>query len=129
MCAPRYTCCSVRKDIADLIETDAEKRGDGTALTGTFVRLAWHCAGTYAKADNSGGSNGARMRYNPEAKWGANAGLGMARDALEPLKAKYPDLSYGDLYTLAGVTAIEEAAGPKISWRPGREDMDSGETR
>lgn len=119
---------AVKKDIAKLIETDAEKRGDGTAFTGTFVRLAWHCAGTYAKADNSGGSNGARMRFNPEASWGANAGLGVARDALEPLKAKYPDLSYADLYTLAGVTAIEEAAGPTIPWRSGREDMPSGES-
>ena len=71
------------------MEEDAAKRGDGTALTGTFVRLAWHCAGTYSKEDGgSGGSNGARMRHSPEAKWGANAGLAMARDALEPVKVR-----------------------------------------
>lgn len=29
-----------------------------------FVRLAWHCAGTYDKATNTGGSNGATMRYD-----------------------------------------------------------------
>ncbi|GMH68612.1 hypothetical protein TrST_g11999 [Triparma strigata] len=119
---------AVKTDIADLIDKDAEKRGDGTAYTGTFVRLAWHCAGTYAKADNSGGSNGARMRFNPEANWGANAGLGGARAALEPIKAKHPSISYGDLYTLAGVTAIEEAAGPTIPFRLGREDASSGTT-
>ena len=78
----------VKKVIADLIEKDMEKRGDGTSLTGTFVRLAWHCAGTFSKEDGSGGSNGARMRFNPEANWGANAGLVMARDALEPVKVR-----------------------------------------
>jgi len=40
---------------------------------GTYIRLAWHCCGTYKKEDNSGGSNGARMRFSPEAKYGNNA--------------------------------------------------------
>ncbi|KAL3775894.1 hypothetical protein ACHAWO_012912 [Cyclotella atomus] len=123
---------SVKKSIASLIEDDAERRGDGTSLTGTFVRLAWHCAGTYSKVDNSGGSNGARMRFDPEASWGANAGLDVARKALEGVKEKYPEVSYADLYTLAGVVAVEEAGyvvlGPKIPFRLGREDAASGET-
>lgn len=118
----------VRGDIVTMIEADAEKRGDGTSLTGTMVRLAWHCSGTFSKTDGSGGSDGARMRFNPEASWGANAGLGVARDALEPIKARYPDISYADLYTFAGVVAVEEAGGPKIPFRTGREDMPSGET-
>jgi hypothetical protein len=33
-----------------------------------FFSLAWHCAGTYKAADNSGGSNGAMMRFKPEGK-------------------------------------------------------------
>jgi len=119
---------SVRKSIASLIETDAEKRDDGTSLIGTFIRLAWHCSGSYSKEDGSGGSNGARMRFDPEATWGANAGLGVARDALEPVKKEYPTLSYADLYTLAGVVAVEEAGGPEIPFRLGREDMESGES-
>ena len=79
---------SVKRSIAGLIEDDMEKRGDGTSLIGTFVRLAWHCAGSYSKEDNSGGSNGARMRFDPEKNWGGNAGLTMARDALEPIKVR-----------------------------------------
>jgi cytochrome c peroxidase len=118
----------VRDSIKDVIETDMDKRGDGTSLYGTFIRLAWHCAGTYSKEDDSGGSNGARMRFDPEASWGANAGLGVARDALEPIKAKYPEISHADLYTLAGVVAVEEAGGPTIPFRLGRTDAESGET-
>eukprot|EP00586_Coscinodiscus_wailesii_P016581 CAMPEP_0172499860 /NCGR_PEP_ID=MMETSP1066-20121228/132009_1 /TAXON_ID=671091 /ORGANISM="Coscinodiscus wailesii, Strain CCMP2513" /LENGTH=315 /DNA_ID=CAMNT_0013273831 /DNA_START=57 /DNA_END=1001 /DNA_ORIENTATION=+ len=119
---------AVRKSIAELIEEDSEKRDDGTSLTGTFVRLAWHSSGTYSKVDGSGGSNGARQRFNPEASMGANAGLHVARDALEKVKEKHPEISYGDLYTLAGVVAVEEAGGPVIPHRLGRVDMDSGET-
>jgi len=79
---------NIKKAIEDVIEADSAKRGDGTSLTGTFVRLAWHCAGTYSKIDGSGGSNGARMRFTPEQTWGANAGLDVARDALEPVKVR-----------------------------------------
>lgn len=49
------------------------------------------------------------MRFDPEASWGANAGLGVAREALEGIKEKFPEVSYADLYTLAGVVAVEEA--------------------
>jgi catalase (peroxidase I) len=49
------------------------------------------------------------MRFDPEASWGANAGLDVARKALEGVKEKYPEVSYADLYTLAGVVAVEEA--------------------
>lgn len=118
----------VRENIMDIVDSDAEKRGDGSSLAGTFIRLAWHSSGTYDKASNSGGSNGARMRFDPEASYGNNAGLNIARDALEPVKAKFPELSYADLYTYAGVVAVEEAGGPKIPFRTGRADMESGET-
>jgi len=118
----------VRDSIKDVMDTDMDKRGDGTSLYGTMIRLAWHCAGTYAKDDESGGSNGARMRFDPEASWGANAGLKVARDALEPVKAKYPNISYADLHTLAGVVAVEEAGGPTIPFRLGRVDFESGAT-
>lgn len=116
----------VRESIVSLIEEDAERRGDGTSLYGTMIRLAWHASGTYSKADNSGGSNGGRMRFDPEASFGANAGLKVARDALEPVKAKFPELTYADLYTYAGVVAVEECGGPKIPFSLGREDFESG---
>ena len=35
----------------------------------------------------------------------------MARDVLEPIKKKFPGISYADLWTLAGVVAIKEMGG------------------
>lgn len=62
------------------------------------------------------------MRFEPESAHGANAGLKTARDLLEPIKKKYPSLSYGDLWTIAGIAAVQELGGPTIPWRPGRTD-------
>ncbi|KAK8138701.1 ascorbate peroxidase [Apiospora sp. TS-2023a] len=90
-----------------------------------LVRLAWHASGTYDKETKTGGSNGATMRFAPEGDHGANAGLKHARDFLEPVKAKFPWISYSDLWTLAGACAIQEMQGPTIPWRPGRADKEA----
>eukprot|EP00814_Leptocylindrus_danicus_P008099 CAMPEP_0116046364 /NCGR_PEP_ID=MMETSP0321-20121206/28226_1 /TAXON_ID=163516 /ORGANISM="Leptocylindrus danicus var. danicus, Strain B650" /LENGTH=235 /DNA_ID=CAMNT_0003527987 /DNA_START=250 /DNA_END=957 /DNA_ORIENTATION=- len=103
-----------------------DQRSDGTSLIGTFVRLAWHASGTYSAHDNSGGSNGGRIRHAPEKSWGANAGLDIAMDHLDSLREKHNNLSYGDLYTYAGVVAVEYAGGPKIPYRFGRVDDEDG---
>ncbi|GAA6021813.1 hypothetical protein JCM10207_002071 [Rhodosporidiobolus poonsookiae] len=87
-----------------------------------LVRLAWHCSGTYDKNTGNGGSNGATMRFAPEANHGANAGLEHARNHLEKIKKQFPEITYSDLWTLAGVCAIQEAGGPYIPWRSGRKD-------
>ena len=41
---------------------------------------------------------------------------------MEKIKQEFPWISYGDLWTLGGVAAIDHSAGPKIPWRPGRID-------
>jgi len=110
----------VRRDIAQLLEKEDYDDGSYGPL---FARLAWHASGTYDKGSHTGGSNGATMRFGPESTDSANAGLDLARRLLEPVKAKYPSVSYADLWTLSGVVAIEEMAGPKIPWRPGRVDI------
>ncbi|KAI9053268.1 hypothetical protein LZ554_002234 [Drepanopeziza brunnea f. sp. 'monogermtubi'] len=89
-----------------------------------LVRLAWHASGTFDKETGTGGSNGATMRFAPEGDHGANAGLVAARDFLEPVKQKFPWISYSDLWILSGICAIQEMQGPIIPFRPGRSDKD-----
>ncbi|CAF4450356.1 unnamed protein product, partial [Rotaria sp. Silwood2] len=45
---------------------------------------------------------------------------------LESVYHAYPGLTYADLYTLAGVVAIEKMGGPIIKWRHGRRDYRDG---
>lgn len=136
----------VYNSIAQLIE-DYDSYDEGIGLGPVLVRLAWHQSGTYTRPDlntdapshscpaanhlkNSdgslgvGGSFGGTMRHSQEAGDGANAGLQNARYILEKVHKQFPWISYGDLYTLGGVTAIQEMGGPKIGWRSGREDLD-----
>jgi cytochrome c peroxidase len=84
--------------------------------------LSRHSSGTYDAETDTGGSNGAGMRYEAEGGDPANAGLQHARVFLEPLKAKHPWITYADLWTLAGVVAIKEMGGPEIPWQAGRTD-------
>jgi len=72
---------------------------------------------------DTGGSNGAGMRYEAEGGDPANAGLQNARVFLEPVKRLHPWITYSDLWTLAGVTAIHAMGGPEIDWLPGRTDF------
>ncbi|TFK44140.1 heme peroxidase [Crucibulum laeve] len=106
--------------IAEIID-DAGDYDDGS-YGPVILRLAWHASGTYDKDTKTGGSNYATMRFEPESLQGANAGLNVARTLMEKVKQEFPWISYGDLWTLAGVAAIQEMAGPKIPWRPGRVD-------
>mmetsp|Transcript_22361 Transcript_22361/g.33469 ORF Transcript_22361/g.33469 Transcript_22361/m.33469 type:complete len:405 (+) Transcript_22361:99-1313(+) len=94
------------------------------------VRLAWHASGTYdkdAKGDTpAGGSDGATMRFEPEISDGANAGLGMMQNILRPVKERFPELSYADLWTLGGCQAIKLMGGPDIPFEFGRTDDADG---
>ncbi|GAB7365883.1 hypothetical protein MBLNU230_g7213t1 [Neophaeotheca triangularis] len=110
---------AVRKDIATLLHQP--EYDDGSAGP-VLVRLAWHSAGTYDASTDTGGSNGAGMRYESEGGDPANAGLQHARIFLEEIKRQHPWITYADLWTLAGVVAIREMGGPDIPWQPGRTD-------
>jgi len=108
--------------IAELLDDASDANYDDGSYGPVLLRLAWHASGTYDKETGTGGSNYATMRFEPEAFHGANNGLGVARALMEKIKAEFPWISYGDLWTLAGVAAVQEMAGPKIPWRPGRID-------
>ncbi|KAH8805661.1 cytochrome c peroxidase-like protein [Xylogone sp. PMI_703] len=111
---------AVRKDVAALLHQPGYDDGSAGPV---LVRLAWHASGTYDIHTDTGGSNGAGMRYEGEGGDPANAGLEHARVFLEGVKAKHPWITYADLWTLAGVVSIEEMGGPKIPWQGGRTDF------
>ena len=50
------------------------------------------------------------------------------RAFLEDIKKKYNWITYADLWTLAGVVAIESMGGPKIPWKAG-EFLDQSQMR
>jgi catalase (peroxidase I) len=50
------------------------------------------------------------MRFEPEALHSANNGLHIAREKMEEIKKEFPWISYGDLWTLGGVCAIQVSA-------------------
>ncbi|KAF5385924.1 hypothetical protein D9615_002607 [Tricholomella constricta] len=110
----------VYNKIAELLD-EAGEYDDGS-YGPVILRLAWHSSGTYDKETNTGGSNYATMRFEPEALHGANNGLNIARDLMEKIKKEFEWITYGDLWTLGGVAAVQEMQGPKIPWRPGRID-------
>jgi cytochrome c peroxidase len=122
---PVVDWAAVRRAIVDILDDENYDDGSRGPL---FVRLAWHAAGTYCMRTKTGGSHGATMRFEPESKDGANAGLHLAREWLEPIKSKFAGVTYADLWTLAGSVAIEEMGGPKIDWRAGRSDAADAKT-
>lgn len=113
---------SAREDIKELLKTKF--------CHPILVRLGWHDAGTYDKNiqewPQRGGANGS-LRFEAELKHGANAGLVNALKLLQPIKEKYSGVTYADLFQLASATAVEEAGGPKIPMKYGREDTSGPE--
>jgi catalase (peroxidase I) len=90
------------------------------------VRLAWHASGTWDKNDNTGGSDGATMRFKEEYSDGANAGLLVAQGLLKPVKEAHPNVSYADIWTLAGAAAVQFTGGPEVPHKIGRTDKPDG---
>ncbi|CAO1623862.1 unnamed protein product [Parajaminaea phylloscopi] len=115
---------AVERDIEAILKV---KDYDDGSIAPVLLRLAWHSSGTFDKATNTGGSNGAGMRWEKEGGDEANAGLQHARVFLEPIKEKYPDITYSDLWTLAGVVAVRAMGGPNVPWKPGRSDFANDE--
>ena len=95
---------------------------DDGSLAPILIRLAWHSSGTYDASKGTGGSNGAGMRFEQEAADPENAGLMSARAFLEPVKAKFPNISYSDLWILASYVGLEHTGGPIIPFTSGRID-------
>lgn len=87
----------------------------------SFLKLAIHDAFCYDSKSNVYGAN-ASIRTQKELSHTGNEGLAQAASLLASVKAQVPQISFADLYQLAGITAIEVAGGPRIPFTPGRKD-------
>ena len=110
---------AVRNDISNLLHDRSHDDGSYAPL---LIRFAWHNSGTYDKNNDTGGSNGATMRFEAEQKDDENSGLIKAIQLLQPIVEKYPWLSTADIWILAGYVAIEATGGPPIPFSFGRQD-------
>jgi catalase-peroxidase len=113
---------------ADLFELMTDSQGwwpaDFGHYGGTFVRMAWHAAGTYRIEDGRGGGGKGAQRFAPLNSWPDNVVLDKARRLLWPVKQKYGrKISWADLIVFAGNCAYESMGFKTFGFGFGREDI------
>jgi len=96
-----------------------------------LIRVAWASAASFRGSDKRGGANGARIRLAPQKDWKVNNPTELAEvlKALEGIQSKSSKkVSLADLIVLAGVAALEKAAGTSVPFTPGRTDASQEQT-
>lgn len=114
---------------------------DTNLTVGELVRTAWASAASFRDTDYRGGTNGGRLRLEPQANWEVNnpKELKKVLAALEKIQKDFnkssgdTKISMADLIVLAGNAAIEKAAKEaghdvEVPFLPGRTDATAAMT-
>ncbi len=86
---------------------------DSGLLISELVSTAWASASTYRDSDKRGGSDGARLRLEPQVAWEANDPDQLRRvlAKLDEVKSNFSGtVSMADLIVIGGAAAVEAAA-------------------
>ena len=107
-----------------------------------LVRAAWASAATYRDSDMRGGTDGGRIRLEPQKSWAVNnpAELDVVLEKLGKIQKEFNDSLFGntkvsiaDLVVIGGAAAIEKAAQEAgydvtVPVKPGRADATPEQT-
>ena len=122
-------------DEAEAAELKEEILGSELTVS-QLVKTAWTAASTYRDSDKRGGTNGARIRLEPQRSWEVNepARLETVLSTYEAIREEFNGsrsddvrVSVADLIVLGGNAAVERAAADagydvEVPFEPGRTD-------
>jgi catalase-peroxidase len=94
-----------------------------------MVNTAWSSASTFRNSDNRGGTNGARIRLEPQKNWEVNKPKELEKVlSIYEKIAKDQNTSIADVIVVAGAVGIEKASGHKVNVTTGRGDANQENT-
>ena len=128
-------------DEAEAAELKEEILGSELTVS-QLVKTAWTAASTYRDSDKRGGTNGARIRLEPQRSWEVNepAQLETVLSTYEAIQEEFNGsrsddvrVSIADLIVLGGNAAVERAAADagydvEVPFEPGRTDATQEQT-
>ena len=128
-------------DGQDIAELKSQILSSGLSVS-QLVSVAWASASTYRDSDKRGGTNGGRIRLQPQNNWEVNnpALLASVLQKLEIIQQNFNNthsngkqVSIADLIVLGGCAGVEQAAKNGgfdiiVPFRPGRADASQQQT-